>query len=66
MEKNLWEKEIQKDDRKIAQIEKAIRRAEKIKDEADTKKELRDLRHFEKLADKELATYNHETRRDYW
>jgi len=66
MLKDIWERIIEKDDKKIAEIERAIQKVERQSDKSDKRKELKELRRFEKIADREMGLYNKETKRDYW
>ena len=66
MLKDIWEKIIEKDDKQISEIERAIQKVERARDKSDRKKEWKELRRFEKIADREMGLYNHDTRRDYW
>jgi hypothetical protein len=65
-EKDFWAKIIEQDDKKIAEIERAIQRVERARDKADRKAEQKALRQFEKIANKEMGLYEKETDRDYW
>lgn len=56
-----FEKEFEKNDKKVAQIERAIERVERARDKADRKAEAKELRRFEKLADREMRG----TKRDF-
>jgi len=65
MDKEKWLKEIERDDKKVAQIERAVERAEKAHDKADRKAEAKALRRFEKIADREMGLFERKTKRDF-
>lgn len=61
-----WRKIIKEDEKRQAEVERAIERIEKAHDKRDRKKEQKELRRFEKIADREMFGFNRETKRDYW
>jgi len=61
-----WNRIIEKDNRKIARIERALEKIDRAKDRADKKAEIKALREFEKIADKEMGLFDRRTNRDYW
>lgn len=66
MLKDIWERVIEKDEKKLAEIERAVQRVERAKDKADRRAENKAIKRFEKIADREMGLFNRETRRDYW
>jgi len=66
MSKDKWNKIIEKDDKRVAQIERAVMRVERARNKADKKAEAKTIRRFEKIANREMGLYNRETKRDFW
>ena len=66
MNKEKWDRIIEKDNKRVANVERAISRVERARDKADKKEEAKALRRFEKIADREMGLFDRETKRDYW
>jgi len=66
MKDKTLERIIEKDDKKVDLIERAVKRVERYHDKADRKAENKALKRFEKIADREMDLFNRETKRDFW
>lgn len=64
--KDYWEKLIDEDNKKIAKLERILKRIDRGEDKVDRKKENKLLKKWEKEADREMFNYDKQTERDFW
>lgn len=50
----------------IEQDNRAVRRIERLAEKAERTKANKDLKRFEKIADRHLDLFERDTKRDYW
>jgi len=58
-ERERYSRIIDQDNRAVARIERALEKYERTR-------EAKDLKRFERIANREMGIYDKETKRDYW